>query len=110
MSNKIGSRQPDVRINFKLFSDEHPVLTRALLQARRGRPRTARLAALAYLGVIAERQGLRQEVTASQTLREPSQSEPDQSDAANDGYQSMLDDEGITELFGGSSTIEGWPR
>ena len=106
MSNKIGSRRPDIRINFKLFGDEHPVLTRALLQARQGRPRTARLAALAYLGVIAERQGLWQEATPSQTLGERGKTEPDPWDMVNNGYQPMLDDEAIAELFGGSSPID----
>lgn len=105
MSKKAGPRQPDVRINFKLFGDEHPVLTQALLQARQGRARTTRLAALAYLGVIAERQGLRQGATPGQTLVEPG-AETSQSKGAANGYRPLLDDEAIADLFGGSAPVD----
>jgi hypothetical protein len=88
-----------------LFEDTHPDLTQALMATRKGPSRTARLTSLAYLGLIAERNGLSS--TPKPTwLVEKSVTQSIQPSATPTVYQPMLDEHDVGDLFAGLGTAQ----
>lgn len=104
MAKKSPMRVPDLRITISLYEDQHGALTHALKQVRPGLPRTARLATLAHIGLLAETGGLlAQRGPVSSPVNVPPAATTD-GGTATDEYQTKLGDNEVMDLFSGTAT------
>jgi hypothetical protein len=94
-----------LKITVTLSEDTHPDLTRALMTTRKGPSRTARLTSLAYLGLIVERNGLSSIPKPTLPVEKPV-TESIQPSPMPTGYQPMLDEHDVEDLFTGLDTTQ----
>lgn len=96
-----------LRLTIKLYQDEYPLLLEDLLKARKGQRRTARLATLASIGLLAERNVLGMNATHVH-LPAPSANPIAAEDARarGDGVEGGLSDEDLASVFGATTLYE----
>lgn len=89
-----------LKIAVTIAEDVCPDLMRTLMATRKGPPRAARLISLAYLGLIAERYGLSSIPKPTLAVEQPV-TESIQPNPTPTGYQPMLDEHDVADLFAG---------
>ncbi len=61
-----------LRLTIRIYADEFPLLTDALLQCAKGRRRATRLSTLAAIGLLSERSGMLEKCREGRALAESS--------------------------------------
>jgi hypothetical protein len=96
-----------LRLTIKLYQDEYPLLQEDLLRARKGQRRTARLATLASIGLLAERNAMGRDAAHLDLFAQPASAltanVPRGADELGEG---ALSDEDIASLFGATTDRE----
>lgn len=102
MKNQQGTPETDLRVTVKLLGDDYPELARELRRARKGPARTRRLIALAYLGLVSERNGM--QVLRAFPESPGSQQSPQSAPPLipSDTYEPILGDTEIFDLITGT--------
>ena len=104
MKGKENTLETELRVTVKLLGDDYPDLSRELKQARKGPARTRRLIALAYLGLISERNGMQviRPFSESPSSQQLPQSAPQP--IPSNTYEAILGDTEILDLVTGAGT------
>jgi hypothetical protein len=103
MTKKSPMRVPALRITISLYDDQHAALTDALKQVRPGLPRTARLATLAHIGLLAENGGLLAQRRPVESPVNAMLTSNTTEGAAAGEYEPKLGDNDVLDLFAGTA-------